>query len=813
MSKNKALPLKKKSLEGIMKTELEQFPVKNPNPVLSLGKDGIVLYSNEAGEPLLHEWSVVVGEKLPQHIENIVHRVISRNRPERIEVKVGERVYLLAFHSLAGEECVNIYGFDISDQKELEGKLRENEEKYRKLFEYIQEIFFIADDVVPDEAGKPVDYRFAEANQTLEPWMRVSPEEITGNMKFGIHPGLDTFWIRNYDRVALTGKHAQSDHHADGQEQHYQVPLHRIKQGRFATIFRDITDSKQVDSALREDEELLPFAFEPSHIGVWDLDLVDHTVHRLLEHDRIFGYKQAVKAQWESEMMYRMLFKHSIDAIVLADPRDGGKILSANPAACSMLGWSEEELIGKGRDVMFDSQDPVLSTLFAERAHSGSLRAQLTYRRKDGTTFTGEVSIASFTDSNGEPRTVDIIRDITERKKSEEALQKVYDSLEVKVREHTAELEAAYKSLKESERHLAEAQRMAHIGNWEWNILTNKIYWSEEMFRIFGRSPQKLAPDHKEFLNYIYPDDRDSAKNAIKGAINGEPYSIVYRIVLADGEERTIYKQSEVILDGENNPIRIKGIAQDITERKKSEEALANIETARKQEIHHRIKNNLQVISSLLDLQAEQFKNRESIKNSEVLEAFRESQARVISMALIHEELYKGDGLETLNFSPYIEELAESLFRTYRIGNSDIRLKLDLEQNISFDMDTAVPLGIIVNELVSNSLKHAFPDGETGEITIKLHREENREQINSPKKGCSITFILSVSDNGVGIAGNLDIRNLDSLGLQLVTTLVDQLNGELELKRNNGTEFTIMFTVTEKTHQVLTPASQLMDNN
>ncbi len=276
-----------------------------------------------------------------------------------------------------------------------------------------------------------------------------------------------------------------------------------------------------------------------------------------------------------------------------------------------------------------------------------------------------------------------------------------------------------------------------------------------------------------------------------------------YRIILANGEERIVHEQVEVIFDKENIPVRMRGTVQDITERKKAEEALANIEIARKKEIHHRIKNNLQVISSLLDLQAEQFRNREDIKDSEVLEAFRESQDRVISMALIHEELYKGGGFETLNFSPYIEELAENLFQTYRLGNTDISLNMDLEENIFFDMDTAVPLGMIINELVSNSLKHAFIGRDKGEIRIKLRREENAECINSIEESknedCkSTSFTLTVSDNGVGIPENLDIEDLDSLGFQLVTSLVDQLDGELELKRNNGTEFTIRFTVTEK---------------
>jgi two-component sensor histidine kinase len=241
--------------------------------------------------------------------------------------------------------------------------------------------------------------------------------------------------------------------------------------------------------------------------------------------------------------------------------------------------------------------------------------------------------------------------------------------------------------------------------------------------------------------------------------------------------------QSEVVFDEKNTPIRTKGIIQDITERKEAEEALKNLEIVRKKEIHHRIKNNLQVISSLLDLQADKF------DNPKVIEAFRESQNRVISMALIHEELYKGGGNDTLDFSTYAKELAENLFQTYILNSKNIHLNTDLEENAFFDMDTAVPLGIIVNELVSNSLKHAFPGRDEGEIQIKLHREENGED------NKSATFVLTVSDNGVGIPENLEIEDLGSLGLQLITTLVDQLDGELELKRKNGTEFTMRFTV------------------
>jgi two-component sensor histidine kinase len=237
-------------------------------------------------------------------------------------------------------------------------------------------------------------------------------------------------------------------------------------------------------------------------------------------------------------------------------------------------------------------------------------------------------------------------------------------------------------------------------------------------------------------------------------------------------------------------------VVTDLTEQKKNEEILAaerlarsiieqSAEDIRKKEIHHRIKNNLQVISSLLDLQADKF------GNEQVREAFRESQNRVISMALIHEELYKGEGTDTLDFSAYLRKLAENLFQTYRLSSKNIRLCMNLEEGAFFDMDTAVPLGIIVNELISNSLKYAFTEGQEGEIRIKLFKEEHNNETHQS------LFSLTISDDGKGIPETIELGNVESLGLQLVSILVDQLDGKIEIKREQGTEFRITFNVAE----------------
>ena len=253
------------------------------------------------------------------------------------------------------------------------------------------------------------------------------------------------------------------------------------------------------------------------------------------------------------------------------------------------------------------------------------------------------------------------------------------------------------------------------------------------------------------------------------------------------------------VFDASRKLIAVSAIGRDITEQVNAERLLAKAEDARKKEIHHRIKNNLQVISSLLDLQAEKFRSRESTEDSEVLNAFIESQDRVMSIALIHEELHEGRGNDTINFSSYIKRLIENLFQTYKVGNLNTSLNIELEENIFFNMDVAVPLGIIINELVSNSLKYAFFGRDDGKIQIKLCREDSveyasKDQGSTKESSNGTDFVLIISDNGIGIPEDFNLEDSNSLGLQLVKTLVDQLGGEVELKRDSGTEFCIKFT-------------------
>jgi len=192
-------------------------------------------------------------------------------------------------------------------------------------------------------------------------------------------------------------------------------------------------------------------------------------------------------------------------------------------------------------------------------------------------------------------------------------------------------------------------------------------------------------------------------------------------------------------------------------------------------EVHHRVKNNLQVISSLLYLQSDK------IKDQQAIEIFRDSQNRVRSMALIHEKLYQAKDLAKIDLSSYLHSLIGYLFRSYGTNASGIRLQVHAE-NVFLGIDMAMPCGLIINELVSNALKHAFPAGRNGEISIELSRHS---------QNC---YMLCVRDNGVGMKPEISLDNAPTLGLQLVNTLVQQMDGTVELERNGGTAFNIRFT-------------------
>lgn len=230
------------------------------------------------------------------------------------------------------------------------------------------------------------------------------------------------------------------------------------------------------------------------------------------------------------------------------------------------------------------------------------------------------------------------------------------------------------------------------------------------------------------------------------------------------------------IKDNDNNVIEISGIGFDITENKKNEERITQSLKEKEvllKEVHHRVKNNMQVISSILNLQSSY------VKDAYALNLLKECQNRIKSMAFIHESLYQTKNFESVNFSEYITTLSKNLVHTYSINTKNIKLVLTLDK-LFLNLDSSIPCGLIINEIISNSLKYAFPDNRDGIIFVTLKVDNHQVRIEA-------------GDNGVGIPQGIDIKYTETLGLQLVDTLVEQINGTLVLERHKGTKFIIEF--------------------
>lgn len=331
---------------------------------------------------------------------------------------------------------------------------------------------------------------------------------------------------------------------------------------------------------------------------------------------------------------------------------------------------------------------------------------------------------------------------------------------------------------------LSAAQKIAKIGSFEFDLKDNSLVWSDELYNIFEidkkKTPQKdlygaylsRIPEHyqKEYFKCV--------DIAVK---EGKNYTLKHIIHLPNGESKWLFCAGIPVKNDKNKVVQIIGIAQDITEsiiqQEKLQSNLREKETLLK-EIHHRVKNNLQIISSLLNLQAE------TIKDRSAKEKYRESLGRVKSMALIHELLYQTKNLANLKANEYLNELVKFISETYNF-NKNIKVSLVIDPKIKrIDMNKAIPCGLLINELVSNAFKYAFTQKKSGKIIIAFQALQK-----GPYK-----FSLTIADNGIGIPEKkVDVNKPNTLGLQLVRSLVEQLDGKLNVDTKKGTQFVIQF--------------------
>ncbi len=462
--------------------------------------------------------------------------------------------------------------------------------------------------------------------------------------------------------------------------------------------------------------------------------------------------KRATNALSQSEKQIRALIEAIPDSIYFKDTE--GKNIVVNRAYENLVGKERKDMIGK-------TDEEILPPELAEECRKSDqkvLQTRKTYQAEESLLHqNGEVTFFETTKSPILDECGDIVglvgvsRDITERKKTEEALE---------------ESEERYRDLVEK------AGIAILIDDREGNFK----YVNERYAELFGYSEEEL--ESQSIHTVVHTDDVDIVLQYHNKRIQGKkaPSRYEFKGVKKDGTPIYLEVDAKAIKKGKE-VVGTRCYIWDITDRKMAEERLKASLLEKEvllREIHHRVKNNLQIISSLLNLQSRHIQDEPS------LDMFQESRHRVRSMALVHEKLYRSKDMARIDFCEYLKSLASHLFMSYGVNSAAVELDVDVK-DVYLDINTSIPCGLIVNELVSNSLKHAFSGREKGKIRIVL-QPENKDK-----------FKLVVSDDGVGLPRSLDVLNTESLGLQLVTMLVEQLQGTLSIERNHGTSFEIVF--------------------
>lgn len=570
-----------------------------------------------------------------------------------------------------------------------------------------------------------------------------------------------------------------------------------------------------------------------------------------------------------------LIQESALDAIISIDTR--GKIVELNPAGERMFKLRAADALGKDAGELLVPKE--LRQRYLDMLHR--------YTQGDMPPVEGRRIEGVLVDANHKRINVEI------------ALTAVTLNEELILTGFVRDITSQHAAEQRNAEMLRQSEELAQLGSFELDVVNGKVEWSDNLYRIFGRSRETFTPTYDSFINAVHPDDADQLRNALKTAMETkQPFNFEERIVRPNGEVRTLHSHVMVFSEGSGGPTRIAGCCQDVTEQRELERArdhfadiartsddaiigltpaltvetwnagatklfgyqpeeiigkpvtmLAHplsIEELRRtlglitegeqvahyemvhlrkdgstfnamvtmtpirsrdgkvtglskvlrditdrtmfenqlkaslkekevllREIHHRVKNNLQVISSLLNLQV----------STEASPATRrglmESQSRIQSMALVHQLLYESRDFGHIDFTEYLRTLSIRLLGTYNVGPKRIDVRVDGEPFL-LEIDRAISCGLIVNELVANAIEHAFPDDRSGHINIKVERDGAR-------------VILTVRDDGIGIPPQFTLDRVQSFGLQIARTLTMQLEGTIDVRREAGTFVQISF--------------------
>jgi PAS domain S-box-containing protein len=400
-----------------------------------------------------------------------------------------------------------------------------------------------------------------------------------------------------------------------------------------------------------------------------------------------------------------------------------------------------------------DDRDRMLATVDKSIISRKGYVAEFRMQHKDGqwVWIQGSGTVVEYDKASHEPiRICGTHQDITERKQAEEALGESENRFSLFM-DHLP----AIVFIKD------EKSRTLYV-----NKCMNDVFGAKDWI---GKTPVDLFPE--EIGKAMIADD----KNAL-----AKDYQMIVETVPNRYGANHIYQTHKFSIERSGKPPLLGGIALDITKRKQAEEALKTSLEEKEvllREIHHRVKNNMQVVSSLIGIQRAELKGK---TDPSALTAFHETETRIKSMALVHEKLYSSHNFASIDFASYAQQLAVELFSAYEIQSNQVSLDTQIE-DVKIDINQAIPCGLILNELLSNALKYAFPNDRKGKIIVALK---------SLKEGI---LELSVCDDGKGISDEVELASEKTTGITIVNALARQLRAEIAIERNNGTCFHIRF--------------------
>jgi PAS domain S-box-containing protein len=687
--------------------------------------------------------------------------------------------------------------------------------------------------IIFNDNNIPVNYEIIDVNPAFEELLGIKKEEVLGKNISDIYQTEEPSYLELYNNISQTGNPTHFETYFEIINKYFNINIFSPSKGIFVTIFEDITAHRKKEEALIENKRTLEtlisnlpgVAYKCQNDSQWTMEFISEgcfqltgyqsedlimnknisyndlihpddrqmvwdTIQTSLNENKPFKVIYRIttsnyenKIVWEqgrgifsfdgsllalegfitditervinekeikkSEAYYKTIFENTGTATIIIE--DNTIISLANSEFVKLSGYSKEELENKKSWTDLIIEEDMEKVMDYHNSRRSIKSTPKNYEIK-------------FVNKNNEIR--DIYLTVALLPYTQKRLISFLDITDKK---------ESTKALKESQKKYKDLVELLPQPIFESNLKREVTFTNQIGFKMFGYNQEDLARG-LDLLQLLDSKDHTKAIENVQRSLKREELFVEeYNGLKKDGTSFPILVYSNT-LKHEDKVVGSRGVIIDLTDIKNVEN---NLKSSLKEkeillrEIHHRVKNNMQIISSLLNLQTKY------VNDEEAVNVLKESQNRVKSMAIIHEKLYQSKDLTKINFVDYIQSLILNLFYSYNIDKKRIIPILKIE-DISLNIETAVPCGLIISELISNSLKYAFPNNINGEITISLKSKQD-------------TYQLCICDNGIGLQEDINFNDLKTLGLLLVNSLTEQIDGKMTIHREQGTQFEITF--------------------